>query len=637
MTEDKHADNFKFEAEVQQLLNLVIHSLYSDKDVFLRELISNASDAIGRLQFESMTNPDMREREWEPSIDIEFKKHSKTLTIRDNGIGMNRDDVITNIGTIARSGTKRFVEALSGEQTKDTRLIGQFGVGFYSAFMVAKSVEVRTRKAGDPAESGVVWNSDGQTGYTIDSERIEEHGTTITLNLRKDAKEFLDLFALTGIVKKYSDHISLPIRLRETGKKDQEDWETVNQASALWTRPTKDISEEEYQNFYKTISYDQEEPMLRMHNRVEGKLEYTALLYVPGRAPFDLYDREQQKGIRLYVRRIFITDDAKNLMPSYLRFIKGVIDSDDLPLNVSREFLQKNQMIERIKAGTVRKVLSALKRLASKEPEKYQKFWDQFGPVIKEGIVEEDRNDKNKTDIASLLRFASTKSDSGETQNVSFEQYVERMDEKQDAIYYVVAENHKAAAGSPHLEVFRKHDIEVLLLSHPIDEWVVTYLHEYADKPLKSISKGDLSLDAFQDDKESEPQEEADVSELLGKLKSSLGDRVQDVRVTTRLTDSPSCIVANEHELSAGARRMLESMGQGAAPPLPPVLEINPSHPLIQNLKAKDDQMEDWAKILYDNAVLSEGAALDDPAGYVKRVTTLLTGQFEEESRIITL
>ncbi len=633
MTEETHADTFNFQAEVQQLLNLVIHSLYSNKEIFLRELISNASDALGRYRFESMTNPEMREGDIESSIDIEIEKRPRTITIRDNGIGMNRDEVVSNIGTIARSGTKRFVEALSGEQSKDTRLIGQFGVGFYSAFMVAEKVTLRTRKAGEPADSGVVWTSDGESGFSIDSQTIEDHGTTITLELRKDAKEFLDEGAVTEIVKKYSDNVSLPIRVRTLAKGKENEWQTVNNASALWTRPRKDITEEEYNNFYQALTYDYSEPFLRLHNRVEGKLEYTALLYVPSRAPFDMFDRDRRYGVKLYVRRIFIMDDAENLMPAYLRFVRGVIDSDDLPLNVSREFLQKNKLIDRIKAGAVRKILSELKRLATRDADKYQEFWQQFGKVLKEGIFEDE---KNKDTVADLLRFASTKSESSDTEEVSLAQYVERMPEKQEAIYYVVADSRKSAAGSPHLEIFRKHDIEVLLMSDPVDEWVVMHLDKYADKPLKSIAKGDLSLDAFTDEESESQEPDTQVGDLIARLRNTLTGRADDVRATTRLTDSPSCIVANENDISSHLRRMLEASGQ-PAPALKPILEINPEHPLIRQLAEMDDGFEDWANVLFDNAVLSEGAVLDDPSDYVKRVTTLLTGQTEAESRIITL
>ena len=622
----------EFQAEVQQLLNLVIHSMYSEREVFLRELISNASDACGRLRFESLTNPDMREGDSKASIEIEVNKRGKTIQIRDNGIGMSQDEVVENIGTIARSGTKRFVEELSGEQSEDTRLIGQFGVGFYSAFMVAENVMIRTRKAGDPASSGTRWESDGVNGYAIENEEIGQPGTEIMLKLRKDASEFLELDRIRNVTKKYSDHVSLPIRLRPAPtKKKQEEWETVNKGSALWTRARKDVTEEEYDNFYSTISMDNNKPLMYLHNRVEGKLEYSSLLFVPAHAPFDLWDRDRKRGIKLYVRRIFIMDDAENLMPAYLRFVRGVIDSDDLPLNVSREFLQKNKQIERIRSGTVKKLLNELKRVAEKDSEKYQTFWKEFGRAFKEGILE-DRD--NKDAISNLLRFATTKSE-GTDQTVSLREYVDRMSEKQEAIYYVTAENYAAAAGSPHLEVFKKHDIEVLLMTDPIDEWVVMHLDSYDEKSLKSIAKGDLSLEGFEEEKP-EDKSSSQVDSLVEKFKEVLSERAMDVRTTSRLTDSPACLVANEFDLGNNLSRILQASGQ-SAPIFPPILEINPEHPLIQNLVNQKDRLDDWANVLFDQAALSEGAALEKPADYVRRVNSLLTDSVSKpESIIIT-
>lgn len=628
MTEDKNNESIAFQAEVQQLLNLVIHSLYSEREVFLRELISNASDACGRLRFEALTNQKMRKDGDEPTIEIEIHKRAKTITIRDNGIGMTHDEVVENIGTIARSGTKKFVEALSGEESKDTRLIGQFGVGFYSAFMVAEHVLVRTRKAGQPAKSGVVWESNGVDGFTIDSETIKQSGTEIKITLRKDAKEFLEIDRVREVIKKYSDHIGLPVKLRETGKKEEQEWETVNKASALWTRARRDITEEEYKNFYSTLSFDPDDPLVRLHARVEGRLEYTALLYIPSRAPFDMWDRDTRRGIKLYVRRIFVMDDAEHLVPAYLRFVRGVIDSDDLPLNVSREFLQKNPQIDKIKSGVVRKLLGELKKLAKSKGDKYQTFWNEFGKVFKEGMIE---GRDNQNSIAELLRFATTKSE-GHEQTVSLEEYVSRMTENQKAIYYVTAENHASAKGSPHLEVFRKHDIEVLLLSDPVDEWVVMHLHEYAEKPLKSIAKGDLDLEGFD---EPEFEDEA-ILPLVEKFKEVLSEKATDVRTTSRLTDSPACLVANEYDLGSNMARLLKATGQ-TAPVMRPVLEINPGHPLIQNLAGKDQELEDWAHVLFDQAALSEGTPLEDPQEYIRRVNSLLTASASsEESVIIT-
>ena len=631
MSEETKNENFTFQAEVQQLLNLVIHSLYSEREVFLRELISNASDACGRLRFDSLTNPEMRESEQDSSIDIEVNKRAKTIKIHDNGIGMSRDEVVENIGTIARSGTKRFVEALSGEQSEDTHLIGQFGVGFYSVFMVAEKVVIHTRRAGQPPQSGVLWESDGVNGYTVDQETIENPGTEIILTLRKDAKDFLDISEVRRIVRKYSDHVSIPIRLREVTKSKMEDeWETANAGSALWTRARKDVTEEEYNNFYSTLSFDPGKPLVKLHNRVEGRLEYSALLYIPSQAPFDLFDIDRQKGIKLYVRRIFIMDDTENLLPGYFRFVRGVIDSDDLPLNVSREFLQKNKQVERIRAGTARKLLNELKRVASKDAEKYQTFWKEFGRVFKEGITEDSDNRKT---IAQLLRFASTKGE-GVEQTVSLQDYVDRMKEKQDAVYYVTADSHASADGSPHLEIFRKHDIEVLLMSDPIDEWVVMHLGDFDDKPLKSITKGDLALDWLDDDDKSDEKDTLKVDSLVDRLKEALTERASDVRTTSRLTDSPACLVVNEYSLSRNMSRILKVSGQSAAD-APPILEINPEHPLIQHLADKDDNLNDWAHVLFDQATLSEGTPLENPSDYVRRINSLLTNSINEQSPII--
>ena len=629
MSEDKTVDKTNFQAEVQQLLNLVIHSLYSEKEVFLRELISNASDACGRLHFESLTNPEMLESEHSPMVEIEFAKRGRIMKIRDNGIGMTREEVEENIGTIARSGTKHFVEALTGEQSEDANLIGQFGVGFYSVFMVAEDVTLETRKAGTANEEGVVWKSDGVSGYTVENTSRGQHGTEITLKLRKDAKEFLESSQISQVVKKYADHISVPIQLREitSAKQEDEEWQVVNDGSALWTRSKKDISDEEYDNFYRSLTYDFEKPLVRLHNRVEGRLEYSSLLFIPSRAPFDLWNADRrQRGIKLYVRRVFIADDTDNLMPTYLSFVRGVIDSDDLPLNVSREFLQKNKQIDRIRAGSVRKVLGELKRLATKDEDKFETFWKEFGQFFKHGIVEDPDNRKA---ISELMRFATTKSQ-GDAQTVTLQQYVDRMHEKQQEIYYLTADSHTSAKSSPHLEVFNKHDIEVLLMSDPVDEWVVMHLFEFADKKLKSIAMGDLSLDWLETDQEADQETGTKYEPLIEKLKNSLGERIADVKVTSRLTNSPACLVASDGGMSRNLNRLLAASGQ-KLDKLAPNMEINPNHQIIQRLIGLDENFDDWAHVLFDQAALSEGATLDDPADYVRRVNVLLSGQSSVE------
>ena len=631
------AQTFSFQTEVQQLLHLMIHSLYSHKEIFLRELISNASDACDKLRFSALTDESLMEDDPDLVIDIDFNKKNKTITIRDNGIGMTQEEVIDNIGTIARSGTQQFVEALSGDQAKDSNLIGQFGVGFYSVFMVADRVTLTTRKAGTDPAQGTQWQSDGSGDYTVATVERPQRGTEITIKLRDTEKEYLDGFRLRTIVNKYSDHISLPIRMLELdGDKPKKggEWETVNKGSALWARNKKDISEEEYQTFYSTLSYDTEPPLTILHNRVEGKLEYISLFYIPAKAPFDLWDRERRHGVKLYVRRIFIMDDAEHLMPAYLRFVRGIVDSADLPLNVSREFLQHNKEIDKIRNASVKKILNELKRLGQKETEKYQNFWDQFGRVFKEGIVEDQENNKL---IASLLRFATTKQDD-EKQMVSLDDYINKMPAKQKAIYYLTADSYVSAKDSPHLEVFRKHDIEVLLLTDPIDEWVVNHLTEYNEKPLKSVAKGALDLDEVEgpeSKKEAEQKNEA-FDELIGKIKKVLENRVKDVRISKRLTDSPACLVADEHDIGANLERILKSVGQ-ETPTFKPILEINPDHPIITALKPDAGNLADWANVLFDQAALSEGAQLTEPATYVRRVNELLSGTLPGGgSRIIT-
>jgi molecular chaperone HtpG len=630
-------ETFSFQTEVQQLLHLMIHSLYSHKEIFLRELISNASDACDQLRFSALTNEGMMEQDAELTIDVEFDKKKRTITVRDNGIGMSRDEVIENIGTIASSGTRQFVEALSGDQAKDSNLIGQFGVGFYSVFMVAERVTLLTRKAGTAPDAGLRWESAGAGEYVLEATEKTERGTEVILTLRKEEREFLDDARLRSIISKYSDHISLPIRMPRTPgdkKGASVEWDTVNKGSALWARSKKDITEEEYNTFYTTLSYDPQPPLAVLHNRVEGKLEYISLLYIPAHAPFDLFDRERRHGVKLYVRRVFIMDDAEHLMPVYLRFVRGVIDSADLPLNVSREFLQHNKEIDKIKAGSVKKVLSELKRLAAKQADKYQSFWDQFGQVFKEGVIEDP--DNNKT-IAELLRFATTSSE-GDTQNTSLSEYVQRMPASQKAIYYLTAESHPAAKNSPHLEIFRKHEIEVLLLTDPIDEWLVGHLTEYDDKPLQSVAKGALDLGELNQDldQDTDGAAESGLGRLVERLQEILKDQVKSVRLTRRLTDSPACLVADEHEIGANLERILKSVGQ-AAPPYKPILELNPEHPMIQALEADADDLEEWGRVLFDQAALSEGAKLQEPAAYVRRVNRLLSGRLGGgKSRIIT-
>jgi molecular chaperone HtpG len=630
-----NTETFKFETEVQQLLHLMIHSLYSYKEICLRELISNASDAADRLRFESLTNDKLISDGPELAIHITIDKKNKTITVSDNGIGMNHDEVVNNIGTIARSGTKEFVDALTGDQTQDANLIGQFGVGFYSVFMVADKVALITRKAGSQPGEAVHWESDGSGRYTIENVTKDTRGTDIVLTLRSDQKEFLDPFRLRTIIGKYSDHISLPIRmpaLNDTDKKQKTkelEWQTVNKGSALWTRNKKEVSQDDYQAFYTTLSYDPEPPMSVIHNRVEGKLEYTILLFIPSKAPFDLWDRERRHGVKLYVRRIFIMDDAEQLMPAYLRFIRGVVDSADLPLNVSREFLQKNKDIDKIRAGSVKKVLAEIKRLSAKEPEKYNAYWEQFGRVFKEGVIEDP---DNRQAINKLLRFASTNNDTDE-QTVSLEDYVNRMPASQKAIYYLTADTYSAATQSPHLEIFRKNDIEVLLLSDPIDEWVVNHLTEYNDKPLKSVAKGALDLDQVVDEGE-KGRREKEYGSILSRFKEILKDRVKDVRITHRLTDSPACLVADEDDIGTNLERILKSIGQ-SAPEYKPILELNPDHPMISDLDPDSNDMEDWAYVLFDQAALSEGAQIKEPAVYVRRVNQLLSRHIAPKPTII--
>ena len=621
-----------FQAEVKQLLQLMIHSLYSNKEIFLRELISNASDAADKLRFEGIAHPDWYGDDPELKIKIELNKEARTLTISDNGIGMSREEVISNLGTIARSGTKEFFTKLSGDQQKDAALIGQFGVGFYSAFIVADRITVDTRRAGLPTSEGVRWESDGSGEFTIEQIDLPQRGTSITLHLREGEDDFLNSYQLKSIIRKYSDHISLPIQMRkeewDEEKKEQvikDELESINQSSALWARNKSDITEEQFNEFYKHLSHDYENPLCYSLNRVEGRSEFTQLLFVPTKAPFDLWDRNKRGGIKLYVKRIFIMDDAEKLMPMYLRFVTGVIDSVDLPLNVSREILQESRDIKVIRESSTKRVLSMLEELANSEDaakqEKYRTFWTQFGQVLKEGVGEDQTNQDR---ILKLLRFASTHTDSAE-QTVSLAEYVSRMKEGQDKIYYVTGESFNAAKNSPHLEIFRKKGVEVLVLSDRVDEWMLSFMTEFDGKQLTSVAKGGLDLGSLSDEKEQKEHEETEkqFKDLVERMKKVLEDKAKDVRVTFRLTDSPACLIADENELSGNLLRMLKAAGQ-SAPDMKPILEINPEHPLLAKLKGDDQYFDDWTNLLFDQALLAEGGQLNDPASFVKRMNQLL-------------
>jgi len=615
-----------FQTEVKQLLQLMIHSLYSNREIFLRELVSNASDACDKLRFEALHNDALFENDSDLKIRVGYDTAAKTLSISDNGIGMSRDEVINNLGTIAKSGTREFFSQLSGDQKKDASLIGQFGVGFYSAFIVADKVTVRSRRAGEQADQGVVWESDGGGEFMIEMTEQTERGTSITLHLRDDQGDLLSGQKLRSIIHKYSDHIVQPIVMFKEEWKDGaqvvtvED-ETVNQASALWARPKNDISEDEYKAFYKHVGHDYEDPLAWSHARVEGRQEYTQLLYIPARAPFDMWDHNARHGIKLYVRRVFIMDDAEQLLPPYLRFVRGIVDSSDLPLNVSREILQESKDIEAIRNGCTKKVLGLLEDLAANDKEKFTTFWTQFGRVLKEGSGQDFTNQEK---IAGLLRFASTHSDTAD-ENVSLADYVARMKEGQDKIYYITAETFNAAKNSPHLEVFRKKGIEVLLLTDRVDEWVVGSVTEFKDCSLVSVAKGGLDLGKLEDEAEKQEQEKqaSDHKELIEKIKTSLDKRVKEVRVTHRLTDSPACLVADEHDLNANMARMLKAAGQKVPTSLP-ILEINATHPVVVRLNTEQKHFDDWAAVLFEQALLAEGGQLDDPAGFVKRVNHLM-------------
>jgi len=626
-----------FQTEVTQLLKLMIHSLYSNREIFLRELVSNASDACDKLRFEALARAELMEGGGDLQIKVDFDKVGRTITISDNGIGMSREEAIDHLGTIARSGTREFFGKLSGDQARDSQLIGQFGVGFYSAFIVADRVTVETRRAGDPAASGVKWESDGSGGFTVESIERAQRGTDIVLHLRpnpegEDAEGFDDLLSgwqLRSIIRKYSDHVSLPILMRketwDSEAKEQkltDEWETVNQANALWTRSKSDITEEQYKTFFGHLAPGGGDPIAWTHNRVEGRTEYTQLLYLPAKAPYDLWDRQQRRGIKLYVRRVFIMDDAEQLMPVYLRFVKGVIDSADLPLNVSREILQESRDVRAIREGSTKRVLSMLEDLAANNTERYAGFWTEFGQVLKEGIGE----DFNKDRIAKLLRFASTATDSND-QTVSLADYMARMKDGQKAIYYVTADTAVAARSSPHLEVFRKKGVEVLLLADRVDEWMLSFLTEHEGKELVSIARGGLDLGELGDEAEKQAAEASagEWKPVLEKLRETLGDRVKEVRVSSRLTDSASCLVSDEGEISGHLERLLKQAGQ-TAPARKPILEINTGHPLVAPLKADSSRAAQWATLLFDQAVLAEGGQLEDPAGFVRRLNDLLVG-----------
>ncbi|OGT18749.1 MAG: molecular chaperone HtpG [Gammaproteobacteria bacterium RBG_16_57_12] len=628
MTVAAHKETLGFQTEVKQLLKLMIHSLYSNKEIFLRELISNASDALDKLRFEAVSDDALYEGDSALTIRVSYDKAARTLTIADNGIGMNRAEVMDNIGTIAKSGTRQFFESLTGDQARDAQLIGQFGVGFYSAFIVADKVTLTTRRAGTGPEHGVYWESAGEGEYTIETVSKAGRGTEVVLYLREGGDEFLDDFRLRSIIRKYSDHIAVPIQMRKEPRGEEDaategELETVNSASALWARPRNEISAAEYHEFYKHVGHDFAEPLAYVHSRVEGTTEYTSLLYVPAHAPFDLWDRERRHGLKLYVRRVFIMESAEQLMPNYLRFIRGVVDSNDLPLNVSREILQHNKTIDTIRAGSVKKALGLLEDMAKNEPEKYAGFWKEFGKALKEGPGEDFANRER---IARLLRFASTHNDS-DSQNVALDDYIARMKQGQTPIYYITADSYAAARNSPHLEVFRQKGVEVLLLTDRVDEWLTASLSEYQGKPLQSVTRGALDLGALADQEEQQQQQQVadEYADLVQRLHKVLDDKVSAVRTTHRLTTSPACLVADEQAMSANLERILRSVGQ-EVPASKPILELNPDHPLVQRLRHEQDQARfaEWGEILFDQALLSEGGQLSDPAGFVQRINKLL-------------
>lgn len=619
-------ESHEFQAEVSQILQLMIHSLYSNKEIFIRELVSNASDACDKLRFEAIKDDSLYAGDSDLAVKVTFDKDASTLTISDNGIGMSRDEVVNNIGTIARSGTKAFLDSLTGDQQKDSHLIGQFGVGFYSSFIVADKVTVVTRRAGE--ETATRWESEGTGNYTLEATEREGRGTDIILHLREDEKEFLDDWRLRSIIKKYSDNIELPVKMLEyippKGEEDEEEpktpeFETVNSARALWTRPKNELKEEDYKEFYKTVAHDWQEPLSWSHNKVEGKLEYTSLLYIPSQAPFDLFDRDQQHGIKLYVQRVFIMDDSKELMPNYLRFVKGLVDSNDLPLNVSREILQSNRVIDSIRAGSVKKVLGMIEGLAKNDEEKFTSFWSTFGQVMKEGPVEDQANQER---ILKICRFASTHNDTAD-QTVSLEDYVSRMQPGSDTIYYITADSFNAAKNSPHLEAFRAKGIEVLLMSDRVDEWMMSQLQEFDGKKFVSVAKGELEL--TEDEKKEQEKAAEEAKPLIERIKSALGEQVDEVRISTRLTSSPACVVLGEHEMALHMQQLMKQAGH-AVPDSKPSLEVNVDHNLVKKMdgEADEDRFADYADVLYGQAVIAEGGQLEDPASFVKKLNELL-------------
>jgi molecular chaperone HtpG len=633
MTHQTQTETKVFQAEVKQLLQLMIHSLYSNKEIFLRELVSNASDACDKLRYEALANPVLFENDPELGLRILLDADAKTITIADNGIGMTKDEAIAHLGTIAKSGTKEFFSALTGDDQKDANLIGQFGVGFYSSFIVADKVTVRSRKAGAPANEGVEWVSAGEGEYTVSDIDHPGRGTEVILHLRPEQEDLINGWKIREILRKYSDHIALPIRMvkeswdEETkAMKATGEEETVNQASALWARPKSEVTEEEYKAFYQHVAHDYQEPLTWVHAKVEGRQEYTQLLYIPSQAPFDLWDRNARHGIKLYVKRVFIMDDAEQLMPTYMRFVRGVVDVADLPLNVSREILQESKDIEQIRSGCTKRVLGLLEELADNNADKYTTFWNQFGQLLKEGVGEDHANQAR---IAKLLRFATTTTDSPE-QSVSLTEYVSRMKPGQDKIYYVTAETFQGAKNSPHLEIFRKKGIEVLLLSDRVDEWLVSHLRDFDGKALQSVAKGGLDLGELEDASEKQARAAAETSakDLVERLQKALGDKLKEVRVTHRLTDSPACLVADEHDPGANLQRMLKMMGQNA-PEIKPILEINPQHPMLKKMELLPNEgghFDDYASVLFDEALLAEGGQIEDPAGFVRKINKLMLG-----------
>ena len=611
----------EFQTEVSQLLDLMIHSLYSNKEIFLRELVSNASDAIDKLKFESLSNDSLIEATEEPSIHIDVDKDAGTITIKDNGIGMTHDEVMENIGTIANSGTKKYLEGLDKNQTQDSNLIGQFGVGFYSAFIVANTVTLLSRKAGDDKANGTKWISKGKGDYSIETVKLEDYGTTIILDVKKAEKEFIDDFRIRGVISKYSDHITVPILMLKPSEEDKDviEYEKINEATAFWMKDKKELSQADYDEFYKALTYDFEGPLTQIHNRVEGKLDYSSLLYIPKKAPFDMWEPKRKSGVKLYAKRVFIMEGNEELLPQYLRFIKGVIDTADLSLNVSREILQGSKVVDTIKKASVKRILSELDKMSKNKPEDYATFWKEFGMVIKEGVVEDFAN---KDKISNLLRFTSTSADSSD-QTISLQDYIGRMKEGQKNIYYVTADTYAAAKGSPHLEIFKQKDIEVLLLSDRVDEWLVANFGDFEELSLKSIAKGDLEDLDSKEDKKKKEKTVKDFESVITKAQEILSNQVKEVKVSSRLSESPSCLVADENELGGNMERIMKSLGQDI-PDTKPILEINPDHPLVIKLKTKVD--EDLVKVLFDQAVLSEGGQIKEPAEFVKRMNKLLLG-----------